>query len=218
MKERPILFSGPMVRAILDSTKTQTRRIIKPQPSDYFEPKVGNYCPTMVDKRTGEVYPGKECFGAYSEDEARICLYGKPGDRLWVRETWGTANSWNGVKPSDLPIDLTRQTPHCEIFFKADDAAGLFPLNVWRPSIHMPRQASRITLEIISVRVERLQDISEADAKSEGCSDQRNVEGVMMWTSAKEAYMDLWESINGKGSWNADPWVWVIEFRKEVFA
>ena len=144
MKERPIIFSGSMVRAILDGRKTQTRRAVKvekgfaitnPEPPPHFYP----------------------------------CPYGQPGDRLWVRETW-------------------------------------------KPSIHMPRWDSRLTLEIVSVRVERLQDISKEDAESEGVAIIESVDHGKQ--SARGQFAIVWESINGHGSWALNPWVWVIEFKK----
>lgn len=165
MKMRPILFSGEMVRAILEGRKTQTRRVVKPQP-------------------------------AYVIDSVWVCPYGRPGDGLWVRETWAP-NSQAGV-----------------FSYAADWAAGVKHVSRWRPSIHMPRAASRISLEVVGVRVERLREISEADALAEGCADSEMVDGVPMWCSAVEKYMDLWEKINGEGSWAVNPWVWVVEFRR----
>lgn len=174
MTERPILFSAPMVRAILDGTKTQTRRVVKNKPY------------------TGE--PAK-------------CPYGAAGDFLWIREKWQRLRDAAG-----------RQI--------VEYCAGPFLLDVethkrWHPSIHMPRWASRITLEVTGVRVERLQDISESDAIAEGI--ERNVfndewSGYGQFHGAaltpKGSYRALWESINGPGSWDANPWVWVVEFTR----
>jgi len=165
MKERPILFSGPMVRAILEGRKTQTRRIVKPQP--------------LRDR-------GVMAFNDGEHPQMR-CPYGKPGDRLWVRETWC---------PDVEPYTFR---------YKAD---GDEPLERWRPSIHIPRWASRITLEVVSVRVERLQNISEDDALAEG------ITLVERGTSPVDQFNKLWESINGPGSWEANPWVWVVEFKR----
>lgn len=145
MKTRPILFSGPMVRAILEGRKTQTRRVVKPQPA---------HC--------ADLPMGKDL------TFASACPYGQPGDRLWVRETWAVGTLFDYVRPSLLP------KPDCESKLAVDYAAN--PRRIWhsedqgrwRPSIHMPRWASRITLEITSVRVERLQDISHKDAIAEG--------------------------------------------------
>lgn len=204
MKERPMLFSAPMVRAILDGSKTQTRRIVKPQP--VMPGYVQSFLPHGLDY--GRV-------GFFDDDREWQCPFGQPGDQLWVRETWSKAHS---VASSDL-------------FYRADgdyQSGKQYPLHYveregrWRPSIHMPRWASRIQLEITGVRVERLQDISEADARAEGCSsggwspsysDPDNSGGHESW-SAADSFADLWESINGPESWDANPWVWVIEFRR----
>ena len=217
MKERPILFSGPMVRAILEGRKTQTRRIMKPQPTDAFLPEVGEYQRTLVDRKDGEQFPDPVVrFGASDEAEDYPCPYGQPGDRLWVRETWAP----RGVNPVYRPdgkfgaavieyrADGTRATwNHDPIQRIKDD---------WRPSIFLPRWASRITLEVTAVRVERLQDISENDAKAEGVENANSFVGIGADDDAanRYAYRELWESINGAGSWAENPWVWVIEFRR----
>jgi hypothetical protein len=182
MKERSILFSGPMVRAILAGTKTQTRRGVK-----------------RLDVRAGMPQP---------ENDSLLSLcspYGQPGDRLWVRETW----AWFGCER--LP---------CEVLYRADGHTKLYDgYGRWRPSIHMPRWASRILLEITDVRVERLCDISEADARAEGikvdeCGHAIREEDHVAWGGARSAFADLWASINGPDSWAANPWVWVISFRR----
>ena len=200
MKERPILFSGAMVRAILDGRKTQTRRIIKPHPHWINE----NNSVAHIGKKVGNV--------------EYLCKYGQPGDRIFVRETFGTCDSY---------------APH--IFYRADGEAPNKNFK-WKPSIHMPRWASRITLEITGVRVERLQDISEDDALSEGLASVSKYGSLFKhgipdfdglpgndnvgwpwveWDSNPiSAYKKLWESINGKGSWEENPWVWVITFRR----
>jgi hypothetical protein len=209
VKERPILFSGPMVRAILSGAKTQTRRIVKPQPKhDQFE--LCNFAKSKV-ARDGTSYPAEdERFGICDVDgEWSIeCRHGQSGDRLWVRETFFCVTGEPG------PIDCR---------YQADYAIGDFK-GLWKPSIHMPRWASRITLEITGVRVERLNEISEADAMAEGIHkfhslelygyDPNGTPGQMVGGTAIEAYALLWESINGPGSWAANPWVWVIEFAK----
>ena len=230
MTDRPILFSAPMVRAILDGTKTQTRRVVKPQP--YIDAQ-GNFCwnggnfgqnfsgphiqaiaSPLPNSRTGRVY----------------CPYGKPSDRLWVRETWmpdaphdGTWASMQfyGCKHSplsDIP-ERFRKAEHC--IHRASWEGP--PLVGWKPSIHMPRWASRITLEITGVRVERLQDISEADAKAEGVTripypDRfLGPDGVSHENPVhRSLFRDLWKQINGAGSWEANPWVWVVEFKPVV--
>ena len=194
MTERPILFSAPMVRAILAGTKTQTRRIAKPQP----EPgEIGSF--------------GRGIPFIRGRDKTYRCPYGQPGDRLWVREAFDF-----------LPSGGPDQPTACEIVYWANGAIEpriappdynpmVYAHEKIRPSIHMPRWASRITLEITGVRVERLQDISKDDAKAEG------VDALPMETrraTAKADFHALWESINGAGSWDANPWVWVLEFRR----
>jgi len=204
VRERPILFSGPMVRAILDGRKTQTRRAVKPQPIPYGEasPMANKMHPDAVGKPWIPV-------GGVFQEEWR-CPYGVVRDRLWVRETW--------APHADVPGEAIYRC----------DRGGDYQDNVtegfrWRPSIHMPRWASRITLEIVSIRVERLQEISEEDAKAEGT--ERGVwsqsAGLFMepcddsddkHASYRDGFGFLWSSIYG--NWDANPWVWVVEFRR----
>lgn len=203
MKERPILFSAPMVRAILEGRKTQTRRIIK-KPMD----EVPDYARGW--KHNGYAFYGKINGGDMAVPF--ICPYGQRGDRLWVRETWANTEADGLVFKADGERDF--RTP----------CGTVSERSAWKPSIHMPRTFSRITLEITDVRVERLQDISEADAIAEGCGKSKGgmfcggphkAHGTpTQHNTAKEAYSHLWESINGAGSWDANPWVWVISFRK----
>lgn len=214
MKERPILFSAPMVRAILDGRKTQTRRALSTQPLDVLPMEGDAHGKSWVGLTTRDPAPRGTVFR---------CKFGVREDRLWVRETW--------AQPSTLDPGPT--------FYRADYPAcvpagfeNVPPAEAitWKPSIHMPRALSRILLEVTGVRVERLQDISEADAIAEGCIDamsaatvaaRRNplsvpdVVGVdgKVHSNAVAAYRALWEQINGAGSWDANPWVWVIEFR-----
>lgn len=182
-KERPILFSTDMVRAILDGRKTQTRRIIKPQPVLYptgwqYGKGYKNSCSVSASPATDVLYPFE-------------CPYGKPGDRLWVRETWNQI--FNGITD--------------EYIYAATDS-DVFSETKWRPSIHMPRAASRIIIQITDVDVECLQDITEADAVAEGCPSGGD------WATAPTViFSELWEKINGPESWDANPWVWVISFK-----
>ncbi len=210
MSDHPILFSGPMVRAILSGQKTQTRRVMKPQPSSDFAPiAVEWYAPTVLD-RSGEEQPGAEVFGVYGEEEGYRCPYGAPGERLWVRETW--------LRDKEIYL------------YKADFGKGVLSdswRGKWKPSIHMPRPASRITLDIVSVRVERVQSITREDAKAEGVSN------VWSWNEERNAkhpehfrrallnpyianYSVLWDEINaGRGyGWDVNPWVWGVEFKR----
>lgn len=198
MKERPILFNGRMVRALLAGTKTQTRRLVKPQPSIL----------------AGDLLCWKD--DALTDDQmAERSPYGKPGDRLWVRETFakiaGQTQAW-------IETDYRATYTHGD---RLGDSLGI--KKRWTPAIHMPRAASRITLEVTGVRVERLQAISEADAIAEGCTQNHNgyflggpheVSGLKQMATARQAYCDLWEHINGPGSWSANPWVWVVEFKR----
>lgn len=195
MKERPILFSAPMVRALLAGTKTQTRRIVKPQPQ-------------------GGWSSGDHGCSCDARENVGPCPYGKAGDRLWVKETWKADQIWDDFRPLDIPEGEA-------ILYTADEhATRIIPFG-WgrgRPSIFMRRWMSRITLELTSVRVERLNDISEGAARDEGCvfdgAYWHGHEGMAAFHSSYGAYADLWESINGPGSWATNPWVWVLSFRR----
>lgn len=169
MKERPILFSPPMVAAILNEQKWQTRRIVKNQPANDQIPV----------------------------DDLR-CPYGQPGDRLWVRETWAaTDNDGLGIT----------------YLYKADGDDTGNPAIRWQPSIFMPRTASRLTLELTSVRVERLQDISASDCRAEGLRPDDELS--LLWRdNIRDKYRILWNSLNAKRGygWDVNPWVWVLAF------
>jgi hypothetical protein len=196
MKERPILFSAPMVRALLDGSKTQTRRIVKPQPD---HPAFAKHHMLASDDESIDLY-----LHSSTLHRAIRCPYGQLGDRLWVRENFAPRSDDEMSYARWMTGD--RSGPSPEIMFAAD--RGDPYITRWRPSIHMPRWACRVTLEIVSVRVERLQDISEADAKAEGC------EPAECCYAYYHGYSKLWESINGAGSWDANPWVWCIEFKQ----
>ena len=205
MKERPILFSAPMVRALLAGTKTQTRRIFKPDRMTWDAN--GRY--TTYAMRGGELSTtGSGPFKPSSW--LHYCPYGQPGeDRLYARETWAAPHAYDHLPPRLIPQDA-------RIHYAAtEDRGGL----LWRPSIHMPRWASRITLEVTGVRVERLQDISEADAVAEGCKPIRPElvqDGLIVrpGRSAVEEFRLVWEQIHGGGSWEKNPFVWVVTFRR----
>lgn len=185
MSEKPILFSGEMINAILAGNKTVTRRVVKPQPESFV-----NCAHPWVD--------GRWEFGQSHDDgsgemvgDAVACPYGAQGDKLWVRETFAVHNIGG----------------ENHVVYRADsgtDGDGA----PWKPSIFMPRWASRITLEVVSVRVERLQDISEEDAKAEGVTGWHGV--------CRPEFHMLWDKINeGRGySWDSNPWVWVVEFKR----
>lgn len=199
MKERPILMSAPMVRAILDGTKTQTRRVVKPHPQ-------------MVTDNRATTWAGDPAVLLRMLNQSgRNCPYGQRGDRLWLREAWRV----RGGREYEYGKDRS------QVMYRATHQEDGFPLTwesyTWKPSIFMPRWASRITLEVTGVRVERLQEISEADAQAEGCALEcmtptGDDSGSAIYGPG--GYLALWESINGPGSWEANPWVWVIEFRK----
>lgn len=208
MKERPILFSAPMVCAILEGRKTQTRRVVKPQPNR------GSELTRMQDG-----YADGFIRAVFAQDDEPNaygirCPYGERGDRLWVRETWGlryhnNPRDWfsGGIRGfSEKAIRAIFTVEHRESW------ATNPKMDYCRPSIHMPRWASRITLEITAVRVERLQDISEEDAMKEGVvpfAASRHTPA-----NFRDGFTVLWQSIYGTGSWDANPWVWVLEFRK----
>jgi hypothetical protein len=213
VKERPILFSGPMVRAIFDRVKMQTRRIMDPQP-----PREA----AVVDPYNGDF----ERFMAWSADHKMFlepgnvkgtahwrCRQGVPGDRLWVRESFSyhlhDEGFWYWADGHAADKDSTRP----------------------KPSIHMPRLAARLMLLMTGLRAQKLHEISEADARAEGIrevtkdgvvkkycvydkGDMSSVPWAEMPRTAVDAYRALWETINGEGSWAANPWVWVIEFKR----
>mgnify|MGYP000854053807 CR=1 FL=1 len=206
---KPIIFSTPMVQAILDGRKTQTRRVIKPQPvkDDTFEGPYW-YEPTVVNK-DGELGPGKPVFGISSTDgEWGIKSPYQPGDILWVRETWATVSS--GI--------IEYKATYIEPYTGSTEIDHIGKKITWRPSIHMPREAARIFLQVKNVRVERLQDITEEDAKAEGCHERLLNDG---WKNigkltARDDFIMLWEYLNAKRGygWDTNPWVWVIEFER----
>lgn len=225
MKERPILFSGAMARALLDGSKTQTRRVVKPK-----RVPDGNW---MVETR-GNRHELTHWDNDTAETELIDCPYGQPGDRLWVRETWRgivkTSAPWDDCTTYDVAHYVPDEDECRRLEYAATFGEGA---KGWRPSIHMPRWASRITLEITEVRVERLQDISEADAMAEGITygptcDTEGRSGGFHWDRTREdedtyptaaqAYRQLWMGINGPGSWDANPWVWVVEFKPPTTA
>lgn len=218
MKERLILFSAPMVRAILAGRKTQTRRIMKSQP--------------YTLRTEGFGYPTKQ--GGFVSLQSEHCLnechFGKKGDRLWVRESF--LIDWVGFDRGPLPRTEPIFDWRDNAYYRADgecceqipecccaEYAGKTP---WRNSLFMPRWASRITLEITEVRVQRLQDISEEDAKAEGIERVgERFKGYMRLVDGREydpalavtSFSQLWETIHGDGAWQSNPWVWAITFK-----
>ncbi|WP_175992405.1 hypothetical protein [Burkholderia vietnamiensis] len=246
MKERPILFSGPMVRAILEGRKTQTRRIVKvrsEQPPAWATFAAEGHSPTYTSfsKPTGLFYWSEEQPNEGLQKTLRRwpiespkhamagdhywtpCPHGAPGDRLWVRET----HDVNRLGIEDFPGGRRRY--YAGIAYRADDGRHEADITErmyctldekesrgWTPSIHMPRWASRITLEITRVRAERLQSISDADAEAEGVDFLRHVPDADETLDARGLFLCLWDGLNaarGHG-WDANPWVWAIEFRR----
>ncbi|EAA8821680.1 hypothetical protein AHT39_001879 [Salmonella enterica subsp. enterica serovar Isangi] len=213
MKEHGVIFNDEMVRAILDGRKTQTRRIMKPQPAD--------------DVARG-AFPNKDAIGwisslnhKFGSTTAHFCPYGNPGDRIWVRETFRVHSRATDVATlvyrASVRNSWTEQTHRVPVAVCNKPATP----EKWTPSIHMPRWARRILLEITDVRVERLNAISENDAQAEGVAQLRG--GFWKhyqpgWTqhqlSARGSFVTLWKSIYGDESWYSNPWVWVIEFKR----
>ncbi|HCF7935754.1 hypothetical protein [Klebsiella michiganensis] len=212
MIERGIIFNGEMVRAILDGRKTQTRRPVK------FP---------VHDKNLGCELAGNELAGELSAGNYLNSAFGKPDDRIWVRETWGVVSheldedgriqSWTPDRPAtaihEMPFGNGYYSGHAIYaadgdFTWGDEDGYEDGRSCWKPSIHMPRAASRILLEITNVRVERLRSMSQDDARAEGVIA---ASGPM---EAGLAFRELWDSIYGEESWKANPWVWVIEFKR----
>lgn len=215
MKERPILFSGAMVRAILEGRKTQTRRVVK-QLSGFGN--VTDFQPTKTPGFDWMFRNVRKLWNDLTHNRVlSACPYGQAGDRLWVRETFCVGYEYEPGKFAALPFDGCEKTR--KAFYRAtDDDAPNEPTRPWKPSIHMPRWASRITLEIVSVRVERLQNISHADARAEGAPMPTTEMGLTHGEQGdwRGSYRLLWDSINHKRGfgWDVNPWVWVIEFKR----
>jgi hypothetical protein len=216
-KETGILFKGEMVRAILDDRKTMTRRLRGLEEVNRLQAEglAVKYAGTVSDYHLfmvgGTVLHAK-------------CPYGRPGDRLWVRETWCPA-----CDPVTSQLIWSEDGNTYKVHYRAngyevvcDDGDGFTAFNKdgtekspWRPSIHMFRWMSRITLEVTGVRVERLQEITAADCIAEGIVVSGNMDPCDIASAARDAFRDLWDSINGKTHpWLSNPWVWVLSFRR----
>ncbi|HAC6396371.1 hypothetical protein [Salmonella enterica] len=219
MKERGMIFNGEMVRAILDGRKTQTRRVMKTQPEpsktregDYWFPS--KKLESMV--HVSDIVPGNspiaDCHLFFQE---HCCPFGAVGDRIWVRETWAEA----GASAPDLTLYRANYPEHVPPQYENVPTVTSI---CWTPSIFMPRWASRILLEITDVRVERLNSISQEDARAEGiidggclnCGEPEPCGCANPEPDATDAFAYLWQSIYGQENWNANPWVWVIEFKR----
>lgn len=215
VKERPMLFTASMVRALLDGSKSQTRRLVKDLPPWNITEIVPDAGGTGKWLPNGPAPSGR----GMASGHWRHCPHGQPGDRLWVRETHRAI--W-GQSPGYL-IGVDYRADPQEKWERMRDHAGR---PQWTPSIHMRREYSRILLEIVSVRAERLEGISDEDCLAEGVhAIDHQGDGTYYhyehthadpgnWCSAAAAYQHLWETINGVGSWAANPWVWVIEFKR----
>ena len=220
-KERPILFKGEMIRAILNGSKTQTRRIVKlPSLQPWQSGSKGwefiecnhsledcnNFIAGFSDG-LGTIINVKCLYGTPADP-----IFGRPSDRLWVREAWAVQHEYDAAAPSEIGVSARWH------YAATEDLGGLRK----RPSIFLPRRGSRILLEITAVRVERLNAISEADARAEGiadggclnCGESEPCGCADPQPDARGGFAWLWQSINGSGSWHANPWVWVVEFRK----
>lgn len=221
-RERPILFSGTMTRAILDGSKTQTRRVVNPS-GRIVEMKWSPLHPERGLRVTVRTGPRSTHTGPIG-DHLDACPYGQPGDRLWAKETWRV------VSGAESEIGY-RATASWQRFHGEADPAWWrrwekkswskdLARMTWVPSIYMPRWASRITLEVTSVRVERLHEITEADARAEGMAAKACADCAPTATncpeclSAREAFSLLWGGINGTDSWVSNPWVWVVSFKR----
>ncbi|CAI1543710.1 Uncharacterised protein [Serratia liquefaciens] len=232
MKERPVIFNGEMVRTILDGRKTQTRRVIANVGAD-------NCIPLQKQTKTKDgIYTHVMDAPMYG-----LCPFGQVGDRLWVRETWGVVShdfdeseqiiDWVPDRPAtaihEMPFGNGYYSGHAiyaadgEFTWGDDDGHG--ERSCWKPSIHMPHAACRILLEITGVRVERLNSISEEDAKAEGVRVVKVREDgerycdylspeINHYRRPSDSFISLWESIYGEESWQDSPWVWVIEFKR----
>ncbi|HFK7184592.1 TPA: hypothetical protein ACG0BA_000180 [Serratia odorifera] len=222
MKERPVIFNGEMVRAILDGRKTQTRRVMAVQPES------NQFGLLRISDSTKRSDIGKyhwaesNATGTHQRSALFSCQFGQVGDLLWVREAFGMQVRRDGIGGTGEFRVYRASNPDA---VKYTTACGKSVPVKWTPSIHMPRRASRILLEITAVRVERLNDISEEDAKAEGVRVVKVREDgkrycdylspeINHYRRPSDSFISLWESIYGEESWQHSPWVWVIEFRR----
>jgi len=224
MTERPIIFSAPMVRAILAGRKTQTRRIVKWQRNEDLNLSFSSLEPENIGGNRWTL-SSRDGMGCWNVRAHAHCPFGVPGDRLWVREAHAFTT---GIDSAPLNT----------VIYRADDPSDQWawnrksrqdtPRSPWRPSIHMPRWASRITLEVERIRVQRVQDISDEDIEKEGigasrvvagdarcgCSWRYGVDGKHFALSPDQAFSELWDSIHGPGAWDRNDWVWAVTFRR----
>lgn len=247
MKEHSLIFSGESVRAILDGRKVMTRRIVTPHNIRFVGMKgVRKPSPEMLAQAFTDVEAMRQFGPGMFTWQGKAYEYQapaqktswvaepiwQPGDRIWVKEAWADTNGESGpmisyrasgdrfLTDECYPVDYSRY-PNCQFTMWCGDLRRGEDGHAWRSPLFMPRWASRITLEVVEVRLERLQNITEADAVAEGCSpshwrheDGPKPEAGLPHSYAVERYRRLWESINGKGSWDLNPWVWAITFRR----
>jgi hypothetical protein len=229
-KERPILFKCEMVQAILDGRKTQTRRIVKREHQELLdmmaediegsEPNsenLGLKYQSYIDDNGKELGPEWCIHCVECPEEGVIAIgkgHGKPGDRLWVREAHAIVPRTAYTQSIGVQQTLRPDDDHDAAIYKQGWERSRGGIR-WRPSIHMPRWASRITLEISAVRIERLQDLSDQDAEAEGVNGQKQAAeaGLDWYDKPRRAFQFLWQSIHGPESWETNPWVWVVEFK-----
>lgn len=209
MPDRPIIFSGPMVRALLDGRKTMTRRIIKPRP---WSKKDGDtVCIGIAASARYTQGADSRFYYAFEHPKggpltAYVARHAV-GDRLWVREAWAMPHGFDLASASISIRDLLASKGKVPVYRATDNPNSY----AWRPSIHMPRWASRLTLTVTEVKVERLQDISEDDAEAEGLA-RGHAGGPWGEEGLIEDFADLWNSLHGPGAWDANPWVAAIRF------
>lgn len=222
MKEHPILMQGPLVRATLEGRKTQTRRLLRNQPPSRYH--LVRVCGPWAEFENDGPTPAK-----YSTKSP----LGEAGDRLWVRETFAIVHGCRDMDTGYIddwmvPRDLPKDDDHgfWTVLYRADDRFDESKEDrgfSWRPMIHMPRWACRLVLPLVSVRVERVQDITEEDAKAEGVERISAGPGWECWMgygpspsckTARDSFRSLWISIYGEASWDANPWVWVAEWKE----
>ena len=228
-RETPLLFIGPMSSAVLADLKTMTRRVVKPVGNDegfVLQDYGDGFWPYRSEDGESGFYRDRQ---GYDVEERIKCPYGQSGDRIWGKETffafgrWETRYSEKKGRDEWHFVDMTMECGHRYHYPVADDTlilgakgrGGTTPMWWKRPAIFMPRVASRILLEVTAVKVERLQDISEADCVAEGCpGGHGSIPEYPYASTPLEHYHWLWNSINGPGSWEANPWVWAVSFRR----
>lgn len=230
MKERGIIFSAPMVRALLAGTKTQTRRMLKVQPtrSDVTLHHTSTRTASGLLEFTARDRRGQAVHAFHVDKHSviaeAVCPYGAPGDRLWVRETHCRFVVGEGMdRPVPECVAYRATTAEDGTFDYVDTRGQETSLKVtkWTPAIHMPRWASRILLEVTEVRAERLHEITREDAIAEGCGSGELQDGTINGEPGRVAFFDpvyeyahLWAAINGDDSWKANPWVWAVSFTR----